>query len=284
MGIVLGRLFKCCYGGFSTVLKRGLRRGSIVEVVAIKCPKYVHSESDLAKVRKAFEREIGTWRRLNHPNILPLIGVTYEFGVLPALITPWMSEGSLTDFLERNHKELTMEDRFTMLLEMANGLRYLHKVGVIHGDLTGSNILVDQYWRICIADFGLAIAVAESDESMSIHSHICAPRWAASELFIHPDLEISRPIPTTKSDIYSFACVVWQLLSGQIPFPHISKPTHVIILKYQGKDPLDDRPPSLAVNQWEFLQAAWSKQPEARPSIDQAFAFIEEELESYRGI
>jgi len=191
-----------------------------------------------------------------------------------------MSGGTLTDFLNRNHGQLTMERRFTILLEVASGLRYLHQVIVIHGDLTGSNILLDQHGRIRIADFGLAIVSIESDQSMSIPSHVCAPRWAASELFVHPDLESSRLIPTTKSDIYSFGCIVWQVLSGQIPFPHISKSTHVIILKFEGKDPLDERPADLAVEHWEFLQSSWSKQAEARPSADEAFVFVERQLET----
>ncbi|KAF8841066.1 kinase-like protein [Paxillus ammoniavirescens] len=271
-------------GGFSAVKKYYLQRGLIVQEIAVKCPNYgaygSYGESDLAKVRKIFEREARTWWRLDHPNVLPLIGITHELGPIPALITPWMSGGTLTDFLNQNHGQLTMERRFMILLEVASGLRYLHQVVVIHGDLTGSNILLDQHGRIRIADFGLAFVFIESDQSMSIPSHVCAPRWAASELFVHPDRESSRLIPTTKSDIYSFGCVMWQVLSGQIPFPHIFKSTHVIILKFEGKDPLDERPAGLAAEHWEFLQSSWSKQAEARPSADEAFAFVERQLET----
>ncbi|KAF8130165.1 kinase-like protein [Boletus edulis] len=223
-----------------------------------------------------FERESRTWKKLNHRNILPLIGLTYEFGPIPSIITPWMSEGTLTGFVHRNHNQFTAERRLTILHEVASGLRYLHHSGVIHGDLTGSNILVDHHGRIYISDFGLSFMFLEANES--IPSIICAHRWAAIELFIHPDLENSKPIPTTYCDIYSFGCVVWQVLSGRIPFSHISKSTHVIILKYGGKDPLDERPSSLPVRYWNFLQSTWSKEPERRPSSDQVLTFIEEEL------
>ncbi|KAH0833919.1 kinase-like domain-containing protein [Lanmaoa asiatica] len=188
-----------------------------------------------------------------------------------------MDEGALTDFIYRNHSQFTIERKFIILHEIASGLQYLHHSGVIHGDLTGSNILVDQHGRICISDFGLSFVFLDADES--IPSNICAHRWAATELFVHPDLETSRPIPTTSCDIYSFGCVVWQVLSGRIPFSHISKSTHVIILKYEGKDPLDERPSNLPVSYWEFLQSTWSKESESRPSSDQALAFVEEELE-----
>ncbi|KAF9228128.1 kinase-like protein [Gyrodon lividus] len=95
------------------------------------------------------ERQVRTWRTLYHPNILPLIGVTHEFG---PLLSPWMSEGPLTDFFKRTRGQLTIERRFIILREVADGLRYLHRVGVIHGDLTGSNILLDHHGRIRIAD------------------------------------------------------------------------------------------------------------------------------------
>lgn len=62
-----------------------------------------------------FERESKTWRRLNHQNILPLIGLTYQFGPIPFLITPWMDEGPLTDFIYRNHSQLTMERKLIIV-------------------------------------------------------------------------------------------------------------------------------------------------------------------------
>ncbi|KAF8841068.1 kinase-like protein [Paxillus ammoniavirescens] len=268
-------------GGFGIVFKRRLRLGLIVQDVAVKCPKHGHSEFELAKARKIFERESRTWRTLNHPNILPLLGVIDGYGPLPSLITPWMSEGPLTNFLEHNHGELTIEKRFVMLCEVASGLRYIHHEGVVHGDLTGSNILLDQHGRIFIADFGLAFVYIELDESTSVPSHVCAPQWAASELFVHPDRELPRLIPTTKSDIYSFGCIMWQVLSGQIPFPNKSS-SQVIILKFEGKDPLDERPESLEVEHWEFLQSSWLKQVEARPSAEEAFAFVEGQLQRYK--
>ncbi|KAN0080145.1 Protein kinase-like domain containing protein [Tylopilus felleus] len=254
-------------------------RGPEPEVVVVKCPKYTYDQSGSARVRKIFENEARQWRKLNHPNVLPLIGLTYGFGPIPCLITPWMKEGSLTDFIHRHHGQLTTEQKFIILYDIASGLRYLHDSGIIHGDLTGSNVLVDHNGQIYISDFGLSYAFRDADES--IPSSICAHRWAALELFIHPDAEDSKPVSTTSCDIYSYGCIVWQVLSGQIPFSHVSRATHVIILKYQGKDPLDERPLDLPERHWEFLQSTWSKKPESRPSSDQVVAFMEEELERF---
>lgn len=69
-----------------------------------------------------FERESKIWRRLNHPNILPLIGLAYDFGPIPCIITPWMSEGVLTDFIHRNHSQLTPERRFIIVGSLSQRL------------------------------------------------------------------------------------------------------------------------------------------------------------------
>lgn len=154
---------------------------------------------------------------------------------------------------------------------------------------------MDHGGTICISDFGFAYTCL--DENQSIPSNICTPRWAATELFIHPDQE-RIPVPTTSSDVYSFGCIVLQVinnrqyarydnltndllqvLSGKIPFWHIRRPAQVIILKYQGKDPLDECPSDLSVIHWEFLQSTWSNPPEIRPSSDQVLASMERELE-----
>ncbi|KAG6374128.1 hypothetical protein JVT61DRAFT_4773 [Boletus reticuloceps] len=62
-----------------------------------------------------FERESRIWKKLNHRNILPLIGLTCEFGPIPSIITPWMSEGTLTGFVHRNHNQFTAERRLTIV-------------------------------------------------------------------------------------------------------------------------------------------------------------------------
>ncbi|KAG9310096.1 kinase-like domain-containing protein [Chiua virens] len=270
------------HGGFSIVIKSHLIGwGPKPTVVVVKCPKNVYEESDIARVRNMFEKEYRTWRRLSHRNVLPLIGVTHQLDI-PCFITLWMDEGPLTDFIRRNHSQHTMERKLTILHEVASGLQYLHHSGVIHGDLTGSNILVDGLGRIFISDFGLSFTFLDASESGT--SRIGAYRWAANELFVLPDLENSRPIPNKSSDIYSFGCVLWQVLSGQIPFHHVSRETQVIILKYQGKNPLDERPSDLSSTHWEFLQSAWSKKSEDRPSSDQALAFVRQELEGYQAV
>lgn len=62
-----------------------------------------------------FERESRTLMRLNHQNILPLIGLTYQFGPVPCIVTPWMDEGALTEFIHRNHSQLTSERQLVIV-------------------------------------------------------------------------------------------------------------------------------------------------------------------------
>lgn len=75
-------------------------------------------------ILQMFEREFRTWRGLSHQNILPLIGLTYQFGPIPCLITPWMDEGALTDFIHRNHSQLTVERKFVIVSYLFSRLKH----------------------------------------------------------------------------------------------------------------------------------------------------------------
>jgi serine/threonine protein kinase len=106
------------------------------------------------------------------------------------------------------------------LLEIAEGLKYLHSKNIIHGDLKGvypeylfpfsqtnapvcqNNVFIDENWNARLADFGLA-CWADATLSTSTSNHVSSVRWMAPELF-HPSDAFCR---TTLSDVYAFACV-----------------------------------------------------------------------------
>ncbi|KAF8129315.1 kinase-like domain-containing protein [Boletus edulis] len=82
-------------------------------------------------------RELGIWRRLNHINIVPFLGIAYGFGMHGAmsLVSLWMPNGPLHLFLEKHHDNLDLGHRLQFLLDIANGLHYLHSLPIVHGDL-----------------------------------------------------------------------------------------------------------------------------------------------------
>ncbi|OJA17991.1 hypothetical protein AZE42_13145 [Rhizopogon vesiculosus] len=75
-------------------------------------------------------------KQLQHENLLPLLGLSYEFGPLPAMVSPWMQNGSLTTYLGKSFAELTIERKLQILQQAAVAISYLHSNNIVHGDLT----------------------------------------------------------------------------------------------------------------------------------------------------
>ncbi|KAG6805343.1 hypothetical protein H0H92_015778, partial [Tricholoma furcatifolium] len=88
---------------------------------------------------------------LRHPNIVPFLGVYFQ-GNKPSLVFLWMEHGDLMSYL----KEYPLSNRVQLLFDVALGVGYLHDRSIVHGDIKGVNILVNDSGRALIADFGLA--------------------------------------------------------------------------------------------------------------------------------
>ncbi|KAJ4490821.1 kinase-like domain-containing protein [Lentinula aciculospora] len=155
------------------------------------------------------------WKQLDHPNILPILGVSTElFFPSFCLISPWMENGTIMTYLTNN----PTFDLSSALRDISAGLCYLHSRGppVIHGDIRGANILITTDLHCCLADFGLALVAADSDmwspATASYHSNLKgALRWMAPE-YLNLESEEGFEIPPHVSrDIYAFACTVLEV-------------------------------------------------------------------------
>ncbi|KAJ7275887.1 kinase-like domain-containing protein, partial [Mycena rebaudengoi] len=126
------------------------------QIVALKYIRPVQSmpNSDLRRIHLKFCREALVWKELRHPYILPFLGVEGDnFPLSLCLVSSWMEQGTVLNHLkEYGHTDV---DRF--LYEIAQGLQFLHSSGIVHGDLRGANILINEDWIVCLADFGLSI-------------------------------------------------------------------------------------------------------------------------------
>ncbi|KIJ06635.1 hypothetical protein PAXINDRAFT_56263, partial [Paxillus involutus ATCC 200175] len=164
-----------------------------------------------------FCRELSIWARLHHENVLPFYGIAFGFGPLPAIVGPWAENGTLGDYLACNPG---LPTRVRLLYEIASGLHYLHSQMVIHGDLTGTNVLIDASGKACLSDFGLATIHDEFlGTSFFMSSSLGNVRWAAPELFQVPEGEGSQSaLCSAETDIYSYGSLMLQVLSGKVPF------------------------------------------------------------------
>ncbi|KAG2040479.1 kinase-like domain-containing protein [Suillus americanus] len=202
-------------GGFGDVWKCNYNADDISAVVAVKAFRYPEQYYDSEKINKKINREIGILMILSHDNIVPLLGTATGFGRKPellSLVTPWIPNGTLNVYLASKHNELTMLDRSRMLKDVSAGLRYLHSVPVVHGDITGANILIDEGGQAKLIDFGLSTVVLPLLGQLHLAAtsiHAGAIPYAAPELLTNDIGDL--PLEKTKTDIYSFGCVMLQV-------------------------------------------------------------------------
>ncbi|KAG1870681.1 kinase-like domain-containing protein [Suillus subalutaceus] len=274
-GGACGDIYKCVYHGPDGDVE--------VAVKAIR-PHFIDD--------KVFRRELGIWKRLRHRNILELMGTTQHFSRSVALVAPWIVNGNLSSFLGQNNEILGPRDRLLLLRDITAGLNYLHTFSftvdghtyfnpVIHGDLTGNNILISSDRTACIADFGLSGTLTRLPGMTYLammNGHPGALRWSAPELF---SAEESAAVVTIQSDIYSFGSVMLQVLTGNLPWCHLTREFQmyqVIFHRKKHPRPADGR---IIDQHWNFITSCWSNAPIDRPSAEEALQFIDDELVLY---
>ncbi|KAG1720957.1 kinase-like domain-containing protein [Suillus occidentalis] len=266
-------------GAFGDVWKCNFNADGISAIVAVKAFRFSERD-DLEKINRNISREIGILRILRHNNIVPLWGIATGFGRMPelrCLVSPWVPNGTLTAYLTSNHNDLTVLDRSRMLEDVSAGLRYLHSESVMHGDITGANILIDKRGHARLIDFGLSTIV----QPLIDRSHLAissvrhgAIRYAAPELVLSDGTRES-PVPLEKTDIYSFGCIMLEVLSGRLPWSEIQRETRIIVTMSQGCGPQrPDGHPAIIDLDWNFIQKCLQFKPELRPSAEEVLEFV----------
>ncbi|EIN12457.1 kinase-like protein [Punctularia strigosozonata HHB-11173 SS5] len=247
-------------GGFADIL-RGSYYGQ--EVALKRFRIYAHSQERSA-IHKRLCREVLLWQALDHPNVLPFIGVdasTFDFMI--CAVSPWMHGGSLLDY--RTRMNPSPLDINTLLLQAALGMDYLHCLSVVHGDLRcgiQSNILVDRKGHAKLADFGLSVIMA--GEKVTPTTSNGSYRWNAPELLATGDVH-----RTLHSDVYAFGCVCLEAHTGLPPFAEIRNEYNVVARVMAGARPhrpksIRGRPISKLL--WTLVERCWDIVPDVRPT------------------
>ncbi|HEY6925468.1 MAG TPA: protein kinase, partial [Steroidobacteraceae bacterium] len=204
-------------GGMATVyLAEDLKHDRKVAIKVLK--------PELAAVLGAdrFVHEIKTTAALQHPHILPLFDSGSADGFL-YYVMPYIEGETLRTRLDRE-KQLGVEEAVKITAEVADALDYAHRHGIIHRDIKPENILLHD-GRPVVADFGIALAVSAAaggrmtETGLSLGTpHYMSPEQATAEKDI-----------TGRSDVYSLASVLYEMLAGQPP--HLGGTAQQIIMK-----------------------------------------------------
>ncbi|CAE6335681.1 unnamed protein product [Rhizoctonia solani] len=251
-------------GGFGNIYRGALRDG---REVAIKCLRPVIHQANGIETLKRASKELLVWSQCNHPNVLPLLGVAQYCKQL-AMVSPWMPNGSLNRFLYSNFP--SVPELWQLGCEIAESLRYLHEMGIVHGDVKAANILVSIDKRAILAEFG-HITIRENSVQATSSVEVMdavdqSIRWTAPEVLEGQD------VPTDKGDIYSLgmaSLTILEVLTGSEPYAGLDTLTALqniisgILPERPEKDlPSGNKPADLL---WALLNDCWAYDPQQRP-------------------
>ncbi|KAH8091023.1 kinase-like domain-containing protein [Cristinia sonorae] len=253
--------------------------------VALKVFRVYHTASKSgATVRQqalmAFNREVLLWANLTHDHVLPFLGVSSDiFRDRLCIVLPLMKNGDLRHYTntltqsgELNYENF-IQSTHSWAHQIAQGIAYLHSdaVGIVHGDLHHGNILVTDDGRLQITDLGMTIVSNATAGAYGTLTSGGAIRWAAPEILSPETFGAGFDgRPTFQSDIYAFACVLYELYTSKVPFDGLRN-FHAGRLVINGQRPphpngSDDRATDEMI--WSLITSCWAQKPSHRPPAD----------------
>jgi serine/threonine protein kinase len=244
------------HGAFSDIW-----RGSLDNcLVAVK---YIRvARSDEQKLQARLSIYVEAIQQLEHPNVLPVIGLSRDPDRGLGMVSPWMEHGNVIKYLKTSPNA----NRLQLISDLTNGLAYLHNKNIVHGDLSPANFLIDANGSPCLSSFG---------RSSIVESLFEAPfDRAPSYRYMAPELLLVGSQVTPASDIYSFAMCCYEILSGHSPFNNIPSEVDVIFAIYNREHP--SRPPifdpatsrGLDDRMWALMMECWNANPDNRPTAN----------------
>lgn len=189
-------------GGFGTVYYGVLKDGRAVAVKRLY-------ENSLRRIEQ-FRNEVEILTRLRHSNLVMLFGCTSRHSRELLLVYEYIPNGTVADHLHGNRANsspLTWPVRLNIAIETASALSYLHATDVIHRDVKTNNILLDNYFHVKVADFGLSRLFPTHATHVST-----APQGTPG--YVDPEYHQCYQL-TDKSDVYSFGVVLIELISSK---------------------------------------------------------------------
>ncbi|KAG9005099.1 hypothetical protein FRB93_009969 [Tulasnella sp. JGI-2019a] len=225
------------------------------------------------RLYKRLYRELSFGIDLKHQNIYRLLG--FALLDLPCLVSPFYEGRELSRYI----RKLSHLDRWSMLIGVARGLAYLHTHDppIIHCDLKAANVLVDNEGNPAISDFGTSKKLWTTPSALATENVGSGSlRWRAPELLLEGSNDA-----TTHSDVYSFSCLVLEVMTGKVPFYNYND-MKVNMAILTGKHPIAKDYPELSTQSplWTLMNRCWEQTPSQRPSIQD----IVQELEQLKPV
>uniref|UniRef100_A0A3Q3NNT8 RAF proto-oncogene serine/threonine-protein kinase n=1 Tax=Mastacembelus armatus TaxID=205130 RepID=A0A3Q3NNT8_9TELE len=177
---------------------------------------------------QAFRNEVAVLRKTRHVNILLFMGYMTKDNL--AIVTQWCEGSSLykhIHVLETNFKMIQLID---IARQTAQGMDYLHAKNIIHRDMKSNNIFLHEGLTVKIGDFGLATVKARWSGSHQVEQPSGSILWMAPEVIRMQD---NNPY-SFQSDVYSYGIVLFELMTGELPYSQIANRDQIIFMVGRG--------------------------------------------------
>ncbi|XP_062520564.1 serine/threonine-protein kinase A-Raf-like [Corticium candelabrum] len=207
-------------GSFGTVFK-----GQWHGAVAVK-KLNVHEPTP--SQLQAFKNEVSVLRKTRHVNIVLFMG--WISRPYLAIVTQWCEGSSLYKHLHVFETKFEMLQLVEIGKQTAQGMDYLHAKKIIHRDLKSNNIFLQEDFTVKIGDFGLATVKTRWSGEHQYEQPTGSILWMAPEV-----IRMQDPTPySTKSDVYAFGIVIYELVTQTLPYQHIKNRDQLIFMIGRG--------------------------------------------------
>jgi len=202
-----------------------------------------------------------------HPNVIQILGICVTKQHVFIVMTKMHSSLDRLIYHVSRRKWLTTERMYRMAVGIVAGMLHLESQGICHRDLAARNVCLSRNGAPCITDFGMSRKLTISASAGETNTQMGPVAWMAPECFLQKY--------SSKSDVWSFGILLFEMLSGTVPHAGVDLHQLAIAIRDQGITPSPvpkDADPGLV----EIMQSCWHFDPAARPTFAQIYKRLKE--------
>uniref|UniRef100_A0A8C6T8D6 Tyrosine-protein kinase n=1 Tax=Neogobius melanostomus TaxID=47308 RepID=A0A8C6T8D6_9GOBI len=215
---------------------------------------------------QAFLRETAVMTKLQHKNLVRLLGVILDQGL--RIVTEFMEKGNLVNLLRSRGRTIVRVGQLLQYaLDVCEGMEYLESEKLVHRDLAARNVLVSDNNVAKVSDFGLTKVGSKTSDNARMPI-----KWTAPEV-------LKKGTSSTKSDVWSYGILLWEIFSyGRQPYPKltVTEVREMVEAGYRMEAP-EDCPAEL----YSMMRVCWDREPRRRPTFHKLRHKLEREIQPH---